>query len=135
MEILKNIAIRVISIVGIVLALCVGSVLYLFDHRCGIEPFKSVISPNGKYKAVIYQFDCGATTGFSTQVSILAVNEDLDKSGGNIFSSDGHPNDAAPEVRWVSDNLLSIEKRAGVQVYQQEVSSGWLWHKIDIRYN
>lgn len=117
------------------MTLFVASVLYIFDGTCGSELFKSVISPDGKYKAVIYQFDCGATTGFSTQVSILGVNEDLDESEGNIFSSDGHPNDVALEVQWPSDNQLNIHKHAGVKVYKQEVSLGWLWNKIDITYH
>ncbi|RVU35341.1 hypothetical protein EOE67_14280 [Rheinheimera riviphila] len=135
MEMWKKIAIRVFSVIGIVMALFVLSIIYFLGGRCGSEPYKSVVSPNGKYKAVIYQFDCGATTGFSTQISILGANEDLEESGGNVFSSDGHPNDAAPEVRWVSDHQLNIHQRAGFRVYKQEVSSGWLWNKIDITYN
>ncbi len=37
---------------------------------CGNEILKEVRSPTGKMKGVVFQRDCGATTGFSTQVSV-----------------------------------------------------------------
>jgi hypothetical protein len=35
------------------------------------------VSPDKQYKAVIFKRDCGTTTGFNTQISILYTNEKL----------------------------------------------------------
>ena len=51
---------------------------------CGNDIYSETLSPDGELKAVIFQRDCGATTGFSTQVSILDTDETLENDGGNI---------------------------------------------------
>jgi hypothetical protein len=131
----KKFLIEVVAPVGILTAMSIGGIAYLFSGTCGSYPYKSIASPNGKYKAVIYQFDCGATTGFSTQISILKANEQPEAEAGNIFSSDGHPKEVAPEVIWVSDKDLNIHIRAGVRVHNQDEAWGWPWGKINITYN
>jgi hypothetical protein len=55
---------------------------------CGNEILKEVRSPSGKTKAVVFQRDCGATTGFSTQVSVLRSDQQLPNEGGNVFVAD-----------------------------------------------
>jgi hypothetical protein len=55
-------------------------------------------SPSGKYSAVIFQRDCGATTSFSTQISILKPG-DLPSGRGNTFRADDD-HGAAPAGRW-----------------------------------
>ena len=41
---------------------------------CGNEVISRVASPGGAYQAIIFERDCGATTGFSTQVSVLPAD-------------------------------------------------------------
>src|SRR6266550_3254126 len=55
---------------------------------CGNELLKEVASPNGRMKAVVFQRDCGATTGFSTQVSVFRRDQRLPNEGGNLFAAD-----------------------------------------------
>lgn len=58
------------------------------DFLCGNEVIRRLDAPDGKHSAVLFQRDCGATTGFSTQISILDVGEDP-SGGGNAFIADG----------------------------------------------
>jgi hypothetical protein len=46
---------------------------------CGTGDITEVPSPDGKHKIVVYNFDCGATTDFSLDVSLLKRNEKLGK--------------------------------------------------------
>ena len=101
---------------------------------CGNDIYSETLSPNGELKAVIFQRDCGATTGFSTQVSILDTDETLENDGGNIFRMDGHPNDAAPIISWESDSALTIKKTVNNKEYFAESTYGW-FNPIQIRYS
>lgn len=51
---------------------CVGG---MFDDICGNKIIQEIPSPNRKLKAVIFTRDCGATTGFSTQISLLSKTQ------------------------------------------------------------
>jgi len=42
----------------------------------------------GTRKVVVFQRSCGATTGFSTQASLLAGNAGLPEESGNLLSID-----------------------------------------------
>ena len=66
---------------------------------CGNDLVREVRSPSGKMKAVVFERDCGATTGFSTQVSLLLSNKSLPNESGNLFIADtDHGN--APAGAW-----------------------------------
>jgi len=58
------------------------------SSMCGNQVLQEIPSPDKKLKAVVFQRDCGATTGFSTQLSIIKANEKLPNSKGNVFSAD-----------------------------------------------
>jgi len=65
-------------------------ILFIFGENffCKNKVITSVISSNKKIKIVIFQRDCGATTGFTTQISIINSNEIVDNTmKGNIFIS------------------------------------------------
>jgi hypothetical protein len=58
------------------------------SDMCANEPFADLPSPDGTLKAIVFRRDCGATTGFSTQVSIIGASESLPNRGGNLFVAD-----------------------------------------------
>lgn len=74
----------------------------------------------------MFNRECGATTGFSTQVSILPAGDKLPDKGGNIFTADtDHGNSPVEpwggppvEVKWDGETSLHItyDKRARVFV-------------------
>jgi hypothetical protein len=53
---------------------------------CGNKLIAQSLSGDKDYKAVMFQRDCGATTGFSTQFSILGANKELENVNCNILT-------------------------------------------------
>jgi hypothetical protein len=59
-----------------------------FIFPCTNEIKSEIDSPDQYLKAVIFSRDCGATTGDSRQVSVIAKNSSLPDESGNIFVED-----------------------------------------------
>ncbi|MEJ2055674.1 MAG: hypothetical protein P8X42_17305 [Calditrichaceae bacterium] len=58
------------------------------EPLCGNDIIYTKTITGTKYKIVVFQRDCGATTGFSTQASIIEKNGKLPNESGNIFIAD-----------------------------------------------
>ena len=73
-------------------AMAAASVLALTacSDSCGNDVLADVPSPSGERRAVVFQRDCGATTGFSVQVSILRRGKSLPNEAGNTFTADAN---------------------------------------------
>jgi hypothetical protein len=123
----------------ITLALAAGTVACLnLAAGCGNDLVNEVRSPGGKIKAVVFQRDCGATTGFSTQVSLLSSNKSLPNESGNLFvATTDHGNAPAAawggpivEISWTDDAnlLLRHDKRAGLSKREESLGG------VKIRY-
>ena len=97
---------------------------------CQNEIFSEVQSPNGLLKAIVFQRDCGATTGFFTEVSILDQSEDLPNETGNVFTVDDDHGKATSGqgrgprvlVRWLSNNEIEISSDPNARVFLKEIS-------------
>ena len=82
-------------------------------------------APDGVHSAVLFQRDCGATTGSSTQISVLPGGgqpEDI----GNLFRADtnhytgvrvGAWRGPWAEMRWLSPRHLLIRYAAGARLF------------------
>ena len=90
------------------------------DIGCGNEIGSSVASPSHAISAVVFNRNCGATTGFNTQVSI--VHGSAAPSGaGNTLILDG----TVPlKLHWVSESELQITGMGSAKVFKQEQSVG-----------
>jgi hypothetical protein len=92
---------------------------------CGNDPLQAQASPSGRREAIVFLRGCGATTGFSTQVSVLKKGEG-ESGPGNVFISDDEHGTAAPdarpwvEVRWLAVDRLLIRYDGGLQVVKRE---------------
>lgn len=106
----------------------------LSGGSCGNEIFQEIYSPDNDYKVVVFQRDCGATTGFSTQISILKASQDLSNKGGNIFSMDGHPDWTDVQVKWDTDRALLISYSGPYKVFTQKETYWYFLSKVDIDY-
>ena len=84
---------------------------------CGNEIGHEEYSPDRKLKAVVFKRDCGATTGFSTQVSLLGSAEKLRDEGGNVFIADG---DLKIRVQWQSNNEVLVKFPLGTKVHLKQ---------------
>jgi hypothetical protein len=97
------------------------------SDMCGNTIVSQVTSPDGRRNAVMFQRDCGATTGFSTQVSILNAGKPL--SGiGNVFRADDDHGAARAgewggpwtEIKWLAPDHLQVLYAAKSRLFAQE---------------
>ena len=112
MKIIRIIFISIGVLAGALL-LIVGScglLLHSFGNAmCGSDVLQEVYSPDGEEKVIVFQRDCGATTGFGTNISLVESDTVLENRPGNVFQADGHPDWFAIKVRWVDDAHIIIE--------------------------
>lgn len=99
---------------------------------CGNSVIADIPSPKGNRRAVVFERDCGATTGFSTQVSVLARGRTLGNQAGNAFCADDNHR-AVPltsgnvlpiRLSWISDDELVIRYPAGARVFLSKARIG-----------
>lgn len=76
-----------------------------FAALCANEITQTIASPDGKVKAVIFTRDCGATTGFSTQVFVLPAGNSLPNESGNAFAE---REGSKVDVAWTTNRELRI---------------------------
>ena len=95
-----------------------------FSDMCRNEIFTQIESPDKHHKAVLFQRDCGATTGFSTQISILNKNDKLENESGNIFIAEDHPDRNKLELAWVNSNTLLVRNINRVNTFKKETTFG-----------
>jgi hypothetical protein len=86
---------------------------------CGNTVISEVPSPSQKWRAVIFDRDCGATTRWSTQVSLLRTGRVLPNEAGNIHITNDSAGPGEPpvvKVEWESDDVLKIASKRDVVV-------------------
>lgn len=85
------------------------------------------LSPDGQHIAVLFQRDCGATTDFTTQISIIGSSDPLSGSGNAFVADDNHG--TAPvgswqgpwaEMQWIGTGHLLIKYAAKARTFQQQ---------------
>jgi len=75
----------------------------------------------------MFQRDCGATTGFSTQISILESGDQLAGSGNTFRADDDHGaartgawGGSWAEMNWLSKDQLLIRYAAHSRLFEQD---------------
>lgn len=108
---------------------------------CATEIFAQVASPDGYRTAVVYQIDCGATTGFSRQVVVIPTPEhridpeDLPRGFFAIAIGSGVDprlslRDSLVRLQWRSNRALDIAYPAGSRLIRSAGRS----ERVDISY-
>ena len=87
------------------------------DVGCGNEVGSTFESPRGDHIAVVFSRNCGATTGFNTQLSVLARGEATPSQAGNALIADGK---LPLKVRWTSESELVVTGYQGAKLVKQE---------------
>jgi hypothetical protein len=75
------------------IVLLLGVALFLSswsDGLCANVPTATLASPGGRLKGVSFSRNCGATTDFSQQLSVLPASARLPKDAGNAFIAGRH---------------------------------------------
>jgi hypothetical protein len=101
-----------IAILALIMPLLAGCI----SDTCKNEVKQSLMSPSGKLSAVVFSRDCGATTGFSTQVSIIPAGRSVPNEAGNTFITSGKIDLI---LQWQTDSNFRIQG-AGESVFKQE---------------
>jgi hypothetical protein len=122
----RHIAVGVLSVVALGIALLAFGFYWLMSSSgdiCGNTIVATELSPDRKLKAVLFERNCGATTGFSSQVSVLPSDRDLPNEGGNVFAANetkgGEPTAwGGPFVamRWRDANTLTLRHDANADI-------------------
>jgi hypothetical protein len=117
-----------LTVVGLLtLGIGFGIVSKLILSSCGNDVWSEEKSPDGKWKAVIFIVDCGATTTdkeAAPQVSVLPATDRLSKlETGNVFGISPVAGITHPQVNvsWSGSNNLTIRYRSGAHVFQQKL--------------
>jgi hypothetical protein len=126
----------VVIVVGVPLLVGAGCLLLrrgcegladVADLGCENRLLDERVAPDGKLKAVVFVRNCGATTSFSTEVSILEAAASLPRNGGEVVfvATTGHGLAPAgpgggPEVqvRWEGPSRLTVSRHAAAVVFK-----------------
>ncbi|WP_141433520.1 DUF5412 family protein [Bacillus sp. 03113] len=87
----------------------------LFGNMCGNEIVETVPSPSGEKVAYIFTRDCGATTGFSPQLSILNKDDDFQNESGNTFRADKDFS-----IEWIDEKNLKVIYDQSSETYEMD---------------
>jgi hypothetical protein len=85
------------------------------------------VSPDGRRHAVVFTRDCGATTGFSTHVSILPARRGPSGTG-NVFVADadhgrapeGPGGGPAVHVQWLDRRTLEVRYDGRARIFKRD---------------
>ncbi len=97
------------------------------SSTCDNEIVKEIYSPDKKYKAILFKRDCGATTGTSSQLSILKADEELENKGGNTFVIDGGE---IEKIEWHNLRQLTVHYDSLARTFEMKDRLG----DISIKY-
>lgn len=124
-----------VGLAGLLVLVGIPVLVFVFllsgtGELCDNSPLLEVPSPSGNWKAVVFERNCGATTGFSTQVSVVKVAGALPNEAGNLFVADTNHNAApsgpgggpAVRVTWVGPSALRIEHHPLARIFRSEPS-------------
>ena len=81
---------------------------------CENEELSATASSNGEYEAISFRRNCGATTPYSVQVSVVPGGMELPNEPGNVLVILNH--DLAPELHWKGPYDLEILYPTHVQM-------------------
>jgi hypothetical protein len=120
---------KILKLIGgttVVLGSLVIAAWLLIPDPCGNSLLAEYPSPDQERRLVVLQRDCGATTGFSTQASLIRGGAVLTNEAGNVFVSDDN-HGAAPSgpgggpqlgVSWESPTIVQLSYHPATRVFK-----------------
>lgn len=129
----------IVSFVVIVMA--VGTLLMFLDSgggMCGNNILSENASPDGKWKAVMFAVDCGATTttkelNMAPRISILRADEPFSNAdSGNVFGArtNGTSKGLSVQINWTGARELTISYPSSAAVAKQKTK----YEEVTIKY-
>lgn len=77
------------------------------DDMCGTSHISEIYSPDKTRKAISYSYDCGATTGFNTKITLAAANQSLADTpkSADVYGVDKE----GVTITWIDNKKLLIQ--------------------------
>jgi hypothetical protein len=99
---------------------------------CDNEALSEHVSPDGHWKYVSFDRNCGATTGSNLQISVLPASKSLPSGAANAFIADDNQSATrfVAQPQWLSSRKLRIAYSPKARVFKKEASVG----PIEIEY-
>ncbi|QKF58982.1 DUF5412 family protein [Aliarcobacter lanthieri] len=126
---IKKIFKIIVIIFGFIIVAFFGIVYLVLNNipdLCANSIFKEYFSPDKTKKVVIYERDCGATTTWSTHISILDYDKQLDNKDESILSIRGRPAEVAPNITWIDNKNIIIHHKINGKEIKTKNEFGWL---------
>jgi hypothetical protein len=117
----KQVALAAFAALALLLLLGVGAFAAIsswMDGLCGNTEISRAPSPDGRYDAIIFERNCGATTGFATHVSLIPRGDPLPNAAGNLLSAD--LDDGGSPAPWGGPRVTASWRAAGDLVVQHD---------------
>ena len=126
------------SLLLIAVILFAGGIWYELSPRrmCGSHGSYTSVSPDGAHRAVLYEFDCGATIDFGTHLAVESTKRKFDPFDADedslVFTANSNHGRASIDgngilhidVRWVDSSNLVVYVPSGAHVFKRETKSG-----------
>lgn len=90
----------------------------IFRNIFFAEPniIQSIVSPDGRYTAYLFESNGGATTGMIYHISILESEKNLGKGNGNVYISEIPPNG----IEWIENTVLYVDDYKSIKTTKQK---------------
>jgi hypothetical protein len=108
------------------------SAVLLAGCDCANEAPAEHLSPDGQWKYVSFDRNCGATTRSNFQVTVLHASKSLPNSAANAFIADDNHGATrfVAQAEWISPTKLRITYSPKARIFKRESKVG----PIDIEY-
>src|SRR5437867_10594463 len=99
---------------------------------CANEVPSKHLSPDGEWKYVTFDRNCGATTGSNLQVTVLPATAPLPNEAGNtLIADDNHgATGSIAQLEWLAPHTLQITISSKARVFKKESRT----YTVEIRY-
>ena len=109
------------------------------DSMCGVTVVRRTPSPNGRLEAVLFERNCGATTDFVTNLSVVRAGTSISNDGGNLLVADSDGGRAPlasghvipVSVEWIGSDSLIVRYDRRARVFHRVESA----HGVPVRYS
>ncbi len=128
LQVFKKAAVILSGFVVIVILISLALFWWSTESMCSNTEISSTPIPGANYKVVVFERDCGATSDFSTQASIIKVTAKLGNESGNIFAADCD-HGAAPagpgggpelRVKVVGPNVIELAHHPRIRIFDAQ---------------
>jgi hypothetical protein len=92
--------------------------LFVTALDCPAEVQERKESPDGRYIAVVFSWECSATVGFNTQLSIVKRGDSFSPTQHRAFLILAGRHQL--ELSWTDGNVLAVLAPVGAKTFKQE---------------